>query len=82
MMLVLMLVLLLYSYCSGVFSSRKIAARCETDVALRVIVGETIPDFRNCLLAERQAASLVAGISNGSSSGLSRCCGCVRSRGC
>ncbi len=33
--------LLLYSYCIGVFSSRKIAARCETDVAFRVIVGET-----------------------------------------
>jgi len=42
----MMLVLLLYSYCTGVFSSRKIAARCETDVAFRVIVGEEIPDFR------------------------------------
>ena len=41
-----MLVLLLYSYCIGVFSSRKIAARCETDVAFRVIVGDNIPDFR------------------------------------
>lgn len=42
----MMLVLLLYSYCLGVFSSRKIAARCETDVAFRVIVGDGIPDFR------------------------------------
>ncbi len=42
----MMLVLLLHSYCIGVFSSRKIAARCETDVAFRVIVGENIPDFR------------------------------------
>jgi transposase len=42
----MMLVLLLYSYCVGVFSSRKIMARCETDVAFRVIVGEEIPDFR------------------------------------
>ena len=42
----MMLVLLLYSYCIGVFSSRRIAARCETDVAFRVIVGDTIPDFR------------------------------------
>ena len=42
----MMLVLLLYSYCIGVFSSRKIAARCETDVAFRVIVGDNIPDFR------------------------------------
>jgi len=42
----MMLVLLLYSYCVGVFSSRKIMARCETDAAFRVIVGEDIPDFR------------------------------------
>ena len=42
----MMLVLLLYSYCIGVFSSRKIVARCETDVAFRVIVGDNIPDFR------------------------------------
>ncbi len=40
----MMLVLLLYSYSVGVFSSRKIMARCETDVAFRVIVGEDIPD--------------------------------------
>ena len=42
----MMLVLLLYSYCIGVFSSRKIAARCETDVSFRVIVGDHVPDFR------------------------------------
>ena len=52
----LVLLLLLYSDCGGVFSSRKIAARCETDVAFRVIVGETIADFRNGLLAERRLA--------------------------
>ena len=42
----MMLVLLLYSYSVGVFSSRKIMARCETDVAFRVIVGEDIPAFQ------------------------------------
>jgi len=42
----MMLALLLYSYCVGVFSSRKIAERCQTDLAFRVIVGEDIPDFR------------------------------------
>lgn len=42
----MMLVLMLYAYCVGVFSSRKIMARCETDVAFRVIVGDDIPDFR------------------------------------
>ena len=41
-----MLVLLLYSYSVGVFSSRKIMQRCETDVAFRVIVGKDIPNFR------------------------------------
>ena len=42
----MMLVLLLYAYCVGVLSSRKIMGRCETDVAFRVIVGEDIPDFQ------------------------------------
>ena len=42
----MMLVLLLYAYSVGVFSSRKIMQRCETDVAFRVIVGDDIPDFR------------------------------------
>lgn len=42
----MMLVLLLYAYSVGVFSSRKIMQRCETDVAFRVIVGEDIPNFR------------------------------------
>lgn len=42
----MMVTLLLYSYCSGVFSSRKIQSRCHVDVAFRVIVGEDIPDFR------------------------------------
>jgi transposase len=42
----MMLVLLLYAYCSGVFSSRKMAAACEKDLAFRVIVGEDIPNFR------------------------------------
>ncbi len=42
----MMLVLLLYSYSAGVFSSRKIMQRCVTDAAFRIIVGEDIPDFR------------------------------------
>ena len=42
----MMLVLLLYSYSTGVFSSRKIMQRCATDAAFRIIVGEDIPDFR------------------------------------
>ena len=42
----MMVTLLLYSYCKGVFSSRKIQSRCIEDVAFRVIVAEDIPDFR------------------------------------
>lgn len=42
----MMLVLLLYAYSQGVFSSRKIMQRCATDAAFRIIVGEDIPDFR------------------------------------
>lgn len=42
----MLVTLLLYGYASGTFSSRRLMARCETDVAFRVIVGEDIPDFR------------------------------------
>jgi transposase len=42
----LMVTLLVYSYCSGVFSSRRIAKRCERDAAYRIIVGSDVPDFR------------------------------------
>jgi transposase len=38
--------LLLYAYCVGVFSSRKIALACERHVAFMAIVGEDRPDFR------------------------------------
>jgi len=42
----MMLALLLYAYCRGVFSSRRIMQACEERVTFRVIVGEDIPDFR------------------------------------
>ena len=42
----MMVTLLLYAYCKGVFSSRKIMSRCGEDIAFRVIAGEDIPDFR------------------------------------
>jgi transposase len=42
----MLVTLLLYGYATGTFSSRRLMARCETDVAFRVIVGEDIPDFR------------------------------------
>ena len=42
----MMLALLIFNYATGTRSSRKIMARCEQDVACRVIVGEDTPDFR------------------------------------
>jgi len=52
----MMLVLLLYAYSAGVFSSRKIMQRSVTDVAFRVIVGKDIPNFRR--IAEFRARHL------------------------
>jgi transposase len=42
----MMTTLLVYSYCVGVFSSRKIAAACERNLAFLAIVGDRRPDFR------------------------------------
>lgn len=42
----MLLMLLLYGYCSGVFSSRRIADRCRTDIAFRVLSASQFPDFR------------------------------------
>ena len=41
-----MVCLLLYAYCVGVFSSRKIATACERNLAFLAIVGDDRPDFR------------------------------------
>ncbi len=42
----MLLTVLLYGYCRGVYSSRKIASACESDVAFRVLSGGQFPDFR------------------------------------
>ena len=42
----MMVTLLVYGYCVGVRSSRKIAAACERNLAFRAIVGKAPPDFR------------------------------------
>lgn len=42
----LMVKLLVYGYCVGVRSSRKIAQRLEEDVAFRVLAAGNVPDFR------------------------------------
>ena len=46
----LMTCLLLYAYCVGVFSSRKIALACERNLAFLAIVGADRPDFRTISL--------------------------------
>src|SRR3954463_6216379 len=46
----LMTCLLLYAYCVGVFSSRKIARACERNLAFLAIVGTERPDFRTISL--------------------------------
>jgi len=42
----MMTALLLYSYCRGVFSSRKIMQACHERISFKVIVGDDIPNFR------------------------------------
>jgi transposase len=46
----MMTCLLLYAYCVGVFSSRKIARACERNLAFLAIVGTDRPDFRTISL--------------------------------
>jgi transposase len=40
----MMLALLLYAYCCGIRSSRRIEAHCRTDAAFKVICGGLVPD--------------------------------------
>ena len=42
----MMVSLLVYAYCMGIYSSRRIAKACERDAAFRVIVGDDVPNFR------------------------------------
>src|SRR5215470_898071 len=42
----LLVCLLVYAYCVGVYSSRKIAAACERNLAFLAITGDDRPDFR------------------------------------
>jgi transposase len=42
----MMVCLLLYAYCVGMFSSRKIALACERNLAFVAMVGSERPDFR------------------------------------
>jgi transposase len=56
--------LVLYAYCTGVRSSRRIVAACRTDAAFRVICGGLVPDHatiaRFVVDHERSLAGLFA----------------------
>ena len=54
----MMVCLLLYSYCVGVFSSRKVARACERNLAFLAIVGEERPDFRTIRARKRLIVTL------------------------
>jgi transposase len=55
----MLLTVLFYGYCTGVFSSRKIAQACETDIAFRVLSGGELPDFRTlCDFRKRHLAAM------------------------
>jgi transposase len=53
--------LLLYVYCEGVFSSRKIAQACERNLSFLAIVGADRPDFRTLSDVRRVAHLQQAG---------------------
>jgi transposase len=58
----MMVCLLLYSYCVGVFSSRKIAQACERNLAFLAIVGADRPDFRTISLFRKDHLDAFADI--------------------
>jgi transposase len=58
----MMVCLLLYAYCVGAFSSRKIAQACERNLAFLAIVGSERPDFRTISLFRKNHLDAFADI--------------------
>jgi transposase len=58
----MMTCLLLYAYCVGAFSRRKIALACERNLAFLAIVGEERPDFRTISLFRKDHLEAFAGV--------------------
>jgi len=58
----MMVKLLFYAYCGGVFSSRKIARKLEDDVAFRVFAAGNQPDFRTISDFRKQHLSALKGL--------------------
>jgi len=42
----MLLKVLIYGYCKGIRSSRKLAERCVEDIAFRYLAANNCPDFR------------------------------------
>ncbi len=52
----MMVTVLLFAYCTGTYSSRKIVTRLEDSVAIRYLAAEIQPDFRTTLRSRHSAA--------------------------
>jgi len=70
----MMVVLLLYAYCVGLPSSRKIEMACLEDAAFRVLTGNQQPDHSRISDFRRRHLPALAGL-------FFRCCGSARRRG-
>jgi transposase len=58
----MMVTVLLYAYCTGIYSSRKIAARLEDSVAFRYLAAENQPDFRTISDFRKRHSAALAGL--------------------
>jgi transposase len=58
----MMVKVLLYAYCIGLPSSRKIAGRLEEDIAFRVLAANNTPDFRTISDFRKENLKALAGI--------------------
>ncbi|MFO8010653.1 MAG: IS1182 family transposase [Dehalococcoidia bacterium] len=58
----MMVKVLLYAYCVGIPSSRKIARRLEEDIAFRVLSANNTPDFRTISDFRKEHLSSLSGI--------------------
>jgi len=58
----MMVKLLLYAYCTGVYSSRRIATHVQEDVAFRVLAAGNAPDFRTINEFRRRHLEALSGL--------------------
>jgi transposase len=58
----LMVAILLYSYCKGVYSSRRIAQACEERVDFMAVAGRETPDFRTISEFRRRHLGALRGL--------------------